>query len=407
MNILEQLASNKAPPARERWPASPTSELCTLVIAPPRSEPHLACLVRRTYTLNGGRLSLSDVQAPLLTTALSRTDPRTGEVYLWEDSDVHAPKPATDVILTGSAYSRSPTPELMVSAALGGSARQLRVIGPRIADVGRDGSVTFSEPAPFEETELTPLLAYGGGDLHAQNQTERRGGVLLGDLPDKERPTRAQWLYSYPRNPVGLGYFIDKDRGRATGAMLPRIEDPADPLTPERLFVSSPRAWLAAPTPGLLGWIGPDWHPRCARVIGHYLAHDPAIGPDREAAFPDGADLSEIRRAPRLGFSSRGLQGAAPGLAVERLRGDEVGLLTNLRPNEASVRFQLPGEAPEIRVTPPGLGEMRPAPVLQTVRIDTTSGQISLTWCATVRLLTRVPVSFLRACRLQVSYKKV
>lgn len=408
MNILAQIAANKTPPPRERWPESPSAELVTQVLGPPDGRPLLACLARRSYTLTGSRLTLADVQTPLLTLALSRTDPTSGDVTLWEDSDVLAPKPATDVIVTGSAHSQRPTPELMIAVAVGSSARRLRVIGPRVVDVAKDGAVTFSDPAPFEETELTPHLAYGGSDVYAQNHTERRAGTLLAELPAEERPARAQWLYAYPRNPVGLAYFLDKDRGRAAGAMLPRIEDPSDLLTPERFFLPSPRAWLSAPLPGLLGWIGPSWYPRCARVTGALPAHDAPPRPERESTFADGADLVEIRSAPRLAFHARALQGAAPGLSVERLRGDEVALLENLRPGEPKVRFQLPGEIPTFRVTPPGLAEIAcPSPVLQTVRIDAARGEVSLTWCATVRLATKVPVSFLRSTRLHVAYAKV
>lgn len=408
MNVFEQLVATRTPPPPEDpWPPGPVTELVAEIQSPPPGLPLYACLVRRTYSFAGGRLSLSDVQDPLLPIPLSYTHPASGEVHLWDDSDLLAPKPATDVVVTGSAHSARPVPELLIAVAAGSSVRRLRVTGPRVADVAKDGTVTFSDPIPFEETELSPRLAYGGGDVHAQNRRETRGGVRLADLPADERPTKATWLYEYARNPVGTGFFIDEDRQRATGCMLPRVEDPLDLLTPERLFLPSPLAWLDAPVPGLLGWVAHDWYPRCARVVGALPPHDPPARPERESTFPDGADLAAIRATPKPMLHPRALQGAAPGLAAERLRGDEAVLLENLRPGEPSVRFDLPGEAPVFRVTPPGMKEMSPSPVLQTVRIDAARGTVSLTWCAASRLATHVPVSFLKASRLHVSWKKV
>jgi hypothetical protein len=408
VNVLEQLvATRQLPPPEDPWPDEPVTELVTEVRSLPPGLPLLACFARRTYALRAGRLSLADEQAPLLPISVSYTDPTTGEVHLHDDTDLLAPKAATDVVVTGSACSGKPVAELMIAVAAGASVRRLRVVGPRVADVGRDGTVTFSDPVPFEETELSPRLAYGGGDLAAQNLRERRGDTLLADLPADERPTRAEWIYAYPRNPVGLGYFIDEDRQRASGALLPRIEDPADPLTPERLFLPTPQRWLDAPIPGLLGWVAPDWYPRCARVAGVVPPHEGPARPERESTFPDGADLPGIRASRAFAVHPRALSGAAPGLAAERLRGDEAVLLENLRPGEPSVRFDLPGEAPSFRMAPPGLKELSPSPLLQTVRIDAAAGTVSLTWCAAVKLGARVPVGFLQATRLHVSWRKV
>jgi hypothetical protein len=50
------------------------------------------------------------------------------------------------------------------------------------------------------------------------------------------------------------GFVYPKQPG-ADGAALPQIEDAAELVSPERLFVPRPRAWLDAPLPGGLGWV--------------------------------------------------------------------------------------------------------------------------------------------------------
>ena len=64
------------------------------------------------------------------------------------------------------------------------------------------------------------------------------------------------------------------------------------------------------------------------------------------------------------------LQGASPGLACERLRGDELVILDAMLREHDRLELALPGEQPQITLVPPELGEITPKPVLQTVRID-------------------------------------
>jgi hypothetical protein len=144
-----------------------------------------------------------------------------------------------------------------------------------------------------------------------------------------------------------------------------------------------------------------------ARVLGGLPDHDPPAELEREATLPDGGDLVEIRKHPELRLHPRALQGAAPGLAVERLRGDEMVLLENLHLKEPSLRFHLPREAPVFRVVPAGLKAFSPDPVLQTVRIDPEKDRVSLTWCGAIRLAVEVPVEFLRQTELTVTWRKI
>jgi Uncharacterized protein conserved in bacteria (DUF2169) len=171
----------------------------------------------------------------------------------------------------------------------------------------------FSEAETTSKVPLTWELAYGGYDVHAQQQ--------LSSPPPKSKFTgiaalkRRQGLFAYPRNRIGRAYFIDVDRARATGALLPQIEDPADRLTPERFFIPRIPMWINAPIPGALGWLPHAWYPRGFRLIGPFISHTAPTRPIRESTFADGDDLDKIRvircMSPAIGsrrcsgFSSR------------------------------------------------------------------------------------------------------
>jgi hypothetical protein len=256
-------------------------------------------------------------------------------------------------------------------------------VGERRVEVSAGGEVRFSTPEPFESVPLSWDLAYGGYDAYAHDELDppkRRNGKRVDPGP------RDEGVLAYPRNKVGRGYFIDVDRDRADGALLPQIEDPGDLLAPERLFVPSPRAWIDAPMPGGLGWVPHAWYPRMIRCLGAFLEYDPPARPIREAAFADGEDLKGPFRKNEM--LPRGLQGAAPGMACERLRGDEMVILRGMMPGQEDVRFNLPGERPRLTVRPPGAPKaFTPEAVLQTVKIDAKVGRVVLAWCGVVRLL--------------------
>jgi hypothetical protein len=344
----------------------------------------LVCVAKRTYSFGGGRLWLADEQVPVLEEPDIEQDEHGRLRTLREDVDMLPPKVATDVVVTGRAYAPGgKAREMQVAVAVGKNARVLRVTGDRRAEVFNEGHVRFSDPEPFDSVPLSWELAYGGYDAYAHDELdppERVNGKRVEPSP------RDEGVFAYPRNKVGRGYFIDVDRDRADGELLPQIEDPADLLTPGRFFLQNPKAWLDAPVPGGLGWVTQSWYPRSMRLLGAFVEHDPPARPIREMAFGDGEDL----KGPfvKNEVLPRGLQGAAPGMAVERLRGDEVVILRGLARGEAETRFQLPGERPRMEVRPPGSPKVfTPEVGLQTVRVDAEGRRVVMTWGGTVRLL--------------------
>jgi hypothetical protein len=344
----------------------------------------LVCAAKRTYSFAGGKLRLADEQEPVRRAPDIEEDGHGRMRTLRDDMDLFPPKVATDVVVTGRVHGPvGKVRELQVGVAVGKSARVLRVLGERRVEVSIEGQVRFTEPEPFESVPLSWELAYGGYDAYAHDELappRRRNGHRIEPSP------RQEGVFAYPRNKVGRGYFIDVDRDRADGELLPQIEDPGDPLTPQRFFVPSYKRWLDAPVPGGFGWVAHTWYPRMMRLMGAFLEQDPPAKPIREMAFADGDDL----KGPfvKNQVLPRGQQGAVSGLACERLRGDELVILRNLVQGEAEMRFQLPGEQPDMEVRPSGSPKgFTPKTVLQTVRIDVGKQTATLTWCGATRLL--------------------
>lgn len=379
----------------------PFTETISLVQVLGSSHRALACVAKRTYAIGaGGRLSLADEQAPLIVEPEVELDAYGGHKFLCDDTDLGPPKVATDVVFTGSAYAAGRAVELFATLAVGGFARRLRVTGERRVEVRPDGLARFSSPEPFERVAISYEHAYGGYDEHAHWKL---------DPPTPEeivRLGRPVGLFAYPRNSAGTGYFLDVDRRRADGARLPQIEDPSDLLLPERFFVPGPLAWIDAPIPGALGWLHHAWYPRMFRYAGPLLPYDPPARPIREIALGEGDDLAALQPLEPGAIHPRALQGAAPGLSRARLRGDEPVILQHLHPTIADLHFALPGEAPHFTLRPPDVKAFQPKATLQTVRIEPDSGRISLTWCGTVPVASRVDEDFLDECELEVTWAR-
>ncbi|MFO0761422.1 MAG: DUF2169 domain-containing protein [Byssovorax sp.] len=379
----------------------------------------LACAIKRSYAIGGatgGKLSLADVQVPLV---LFQDFERTADGErraLLDDSDMLPVKDVTDVVLRGSAHAPERTRELYAGLSVSGFARRLRVVGERIAEVSAAGEVRFSSPEPFERLALDHRVAYGGYDAYAHEVLDppppppvaaKGAGDLGPDLVTAVPSPRYPGIFAYPRNHAGVGYFIDLDRRRADGAALPQVEDPEDMLTPERFFVPSPTAWIDAPIPGSFGWVAPAWYPRILRCAGPLLACDEPARPLREAALGDGDDLVDPRGRPIGLLHPRALNGASPGLARERLRGNEPVVLENLSARAPHMSFLLPGEQPRFSVRPPGLGVMTPKPVLQTLRIEPDHDRVILTWIGVLPLAAAPPADFVDRTELSIGWTRI
>jgi hypothetical protein len=101
------------------------------------------------------------------------------------------------------------------------------------------------------------------------------------------------------------------------------------------------------------------------------------------------------------------MQSSSPGLAIERLRGDELCILQGLHPKHAEHRFTLPGEVPRATLKIPELKALTPPAVLNTVRIEPDEDRISLTWSCMVPTLGGLVERFVKSVAVDVAWQRL
>jgi hypothetical protein len=269
-------------------------------------------------------------------------------------------KELTDVVFVGKAYAPEGKPVTVLDAGLqvdGKGRKLLRVTGDRQCVYRAGMPPQFTEPRPFTEMELRYENAYGGKDL-------------------KSNPAEP---FHYPRNPMGKGFAIRNTKETVHGLPLPNVEDPQEPLTPERVVLEEPEGWRLAPMPQGLGWYQRGWYPRSffCGTLPPYLVPGALTQEERLGMVPK--DHIALARSFKLpAFQARFCNGASPGLAFPYLAGNETIRLKNLSP-ESLLHFRLPGEAPEM-VLDIGFGAKSLDPVLHSVLIRGEDRQVDLIW---------------------------
>jgi len=295
--------------------------------------PLLIILTRASFTFDGtGRFFLAEEQLGVHPAGLFNGEAGLSS-YKFEP-DVAFSKPATDIVLIGSACAVRPgTSQVDVSLKVGSIEKTVRVFGNRYW-VKSSVGVRLSDPEPFERIPLLYDLAFGGWD--------------------RRHPDPAQHSFE-PRNPLGRGYCA-KGNGITDDVPLPNLEDPGQ-LIGDR---------YDCPPPAGFGFTSPDWVPR-AQLAGTY---DAAWAKERAPLLP-------------RDFDRRFFNAASPGLvAPGYLRGDEAVLVRGVTPS-GEVRFSLPDVgAIEYRLQLRGKAPPTLLGTLDTVVIDTDTSQVHLTWRA-------------------------
>jgi hypothetical protein len=314
-----------------------------LFLADEEGRPIVVPVVKATYAIGPRGASLAEAQEPVKPEGEPWGDPAESS-YRYEPECAFA-KPATDVVLVGSAVAPKPgTAELLVAFQVGPVKKGVRVLGDR-AFYKAAGGIGVTRPIPFERVPLRWERAFGGWDRSHPDPRKH----------DLER-----------RNPVGVG-FRAADSRYEEGLRCPNLEDPARPL----------KGWGDRPPPAGFGFTSPSWEPR-SRWAGTY----------------DERWTNE--RAPLLpkDFDRRFLNAAAPGLvAPGYLRGDEPVLVTGATVT-GGVSFHLPGvEPPRVVVEHRGRPDAEAATSLDTVIVDVDAGRLFLLW------RTQVPVREATAVR--------
>lgn len=328
-------------------------------------DPVLSVHVKRSYDFDAAGDSYpSEIQSPLLDLSV-----HGGE---YDEPDIIPHKLGTDLIVHGSAYAPNgePVRAMIAGIACGEFERVFLVQGDRRCHVGASGQLEFSEAEWFRVMPLCHSRTYGGSDPTVT--VPESDDLLDAMLPD---------ACIYPRNPVGRGYAVTGAREHIDGLTLPNVENPSDPLTPERVVINGPEHWWRQPLPWGCGPYAIDWYPRSL-----YLGGVPRYMPE------DDREIEEVRRgwAPRgqrmrfdqAGmadvFDPRAADAASPGMTLPVMRGDETIMLSGMT-ETGEARVQLPGSAPGMIVKFFGR-TYELAAVLQRVIVDVDLRRFSLVW---------------------------
>jgi hypothetical protein len=288
-------------------------------------------VVKGTFGI-GDTVRLADEQVAPVLAEKFYGDPGTTSIST--PSDFSLVKPATDVLLMGTARAPGgrPVTHMDVSLAVGSLRKTVRVIGDRVWE-SRPLGASMSDPAPFTEMPLVWERAYGGADM------------------TKKGPT------AEVRNPVGAGYRVSNGQTAVDGLRLPNLEDP-------RSLISSPRH---SPAPACFAPIAAHWEPRRS-FAGTY------------------DDAWQQRRAPYLplDFDPRFFQLAPPGLtAAGYLEGGEAVEVRGVT-ESGVLRFTLPRLHVEVKYLLDNDWQPRPAN-LDTVVIEPDASRVILVWRSVLR----------------------
>jgi hypothetical protein len=301
-------------------------------------------LVKRSYRITTAGLCEPGLTPPFLPIDIYWGEPEHSSPRF--EAELAACKAATDVVVLGHAYAPPDQPVTCCDIAIeiGPARKVITVFGDRVALNDR-GDIVFSSPNPFNALPLVFERAYGGG--------------------------------GYPRNPVGRGFVTDAMP--RDPVPLPNFEDPADLLTPQRLVLRQPKHWNRQPLPQGMSWFGKTWYPRMsyAGVTPGDVDADETMREEALGLVPAG-QIALARQFRLPSWDVRFGNGAAPGLAVHGLRGDETVRLNNLTPN-GYTEIRLPGGAPII-VADIGAGAARPEVRLYSIVLEPDAALVTLIW---------------------------
>ena len=368
---------------------------------------YLAVTAKRRYAFrHGARAEPSGVPAPIRDArdCVPPADDRSGRML--RDVELMAGiKPATDVLLYGSAYSqRGAVASLTAALCVGPVAKSVQVWGERRIQLAQGGALAFSSPEPFESMRLTWERAYGGRDLYAESK-EPLVPEQLDLWAAREGPEPALGGLSYPRNQYGRGFFLDLDRERLAGTPAPNLEDASDPVRPDRMLVSDDLDWIDCPVAACFEPIDEFTFPRALFFLPAEFnkpsrpIHEVTTGVLTEA------DLARMEKYDGT-IHPRAMCCAPAGLATHRLYGGERVQLWNLHSRRELLEFDLAGDRPRLVVEPPGVAPREMEPLLQTVEIEPEHDRVTLTWMGAIEVAAVYPRDMTKGMRHGVVWSR-
>lgn len=304
------------------------------VMLNPRGEETLIVTVKGTWAFaDDGTLQPAEEPLPIVVADEFAGEPGASSVT--RASEIGLPRPATDVVLLGSARARRGEKSVVVTLQCGPVKKSVRVTGARRWS-SAFGLPRLSGAEPVDGTALLWENAFGGTDETA----------------------RAWW----PENPVGRGFRGKGSKSKWDGTEAPNLEHPAHPIGgPGEKGVTAG-----------FGYVAPHWQPRVA-YAGTY---DDAWLERRAPLLPDDFDPRFQHVAP------------ADQIVPGRLRGGEPVAVEGAGPRGA-LRGALPREFPVATVLFEDEEAGLPLP-LDEVAVHADAGLLTLLWKGALSVERRV-----------------
>jgi hypothetical protein len=358
-----------------------------LVCAQPYKDYELALVMKLTFSITAnGDCVPARAQQPIIITPddYEAAKPPLVSAPSW-DSDLMAFKAGTDVVVQGHAYSYRQTAQTVdTELKLAEVSRTVRVHGDRRLD-WRSGRPVFSPAEPFEMMPLRFDRAYGGCDqFYLAKVTDILMRELIKTQPDLHLETASD--SHYPRNPAGRGFLVEMNRESSENMLLPNLEFPFDPITPERLAAGSPGNWMSAPLPATFDWISPAWFPRIA-YLGLTPEHVVPADGIREIslgwALPS---LMRLKSMMKGGWHPTFQHGASPGLVLRRLQPGTQMLLKNMFPSHPERKIQLSSKVPQAEIAITESTKLATECYLNAVIVQPDQDQVVEVWSARAKV---------------------
>lgn len=298
------------------------------VVTNPQGAETLLVVVKGTYDLNKIPMAPAAPQDPVAMADLHSGEPDKSSLLV--PADLTLSKPATDVLLQGSAYGGG-REHVDVTLRMGPINKTLRVSGERLWQSFL-GMASVPKPQPFDKIPLVYERAFGGTDESNP------------DGPPEMSPF----------NPAGVGFRGRKSKAEVIGTAVANIEYP-------NALITRPGA---KPAPAGFGPIPAGWEPR-SKLAGTY---DQKWLDEVSPLLPDDVDPRFYQCAPADQVYPGYLQG---GEQVEVLGATPSGML----------RFSVPKGKPEI-IARIGDADVNMPAICDTLIVNTDTMRLTLVWRA-------------------------
>lgn len=312
-----------------------------------------------------------------------------GDLLMEESDHAAAVRPACDVTLSGSAYNSEGGAYVDTQLEVAGLGRRVRVWGARRFVVsGSEVGLTRAEP--FESVALSRRRAYGG----PLSRRRPRGAFGANQRASEGGP----WSTYYPRNPEGCGFVDLVHAAELHGTLAPSQEDPDDPVTGDRVLLSSADDWWQAPLAADYGPLDVTEFPRSQWVLPFRIPRHDALFETRRGWLPP----TPPETTPGVP-DSRSAHAAAAGLSGVVGSGDVLRAL-NLFPGGGEVHLRIP-PGPRVGrarfVGSPAIKVEAPL-ALRTVHLRPDEGQLECTWVARFEVAMPFPEASLAQIATEV-----